>query len=145
MTQLPATITQAMLEIDAVNHARETVRKIRDEKIPFFGLPLSWFQKSESRRFVLEFMKQAAKHPSGLGMMDLANYARAGWDLADDALRELYIEHEHRNESMPPPLRSYIMERTDPRRVYRRPRGQKKSDNFLRDLAVTVVVGDVCM
>ena len=148
MTKLPATFAEAeasLLEADALNYARETVRRIRDEKISFFGLPLSWFEKAESRRFVLEFMKQGAKHPSGFAMMDLANYASAGWDLADDALRELYIEYEHRNEPMPPPLRTYIMERADPRRVYRRPRGQKKSDNLLRDIAVTVVVGDVCM
>src|SRR5262245_45988609 len=129
MTKLPASITDAeacLLEADALAYARESVRRIRDEKVEFFGLPLSWFEKSDSRRMVCQFMKDMATQP--LAMMDLANLARAGWDLADGALRELIIEYQHRNEPMPPPLAAYAMEVADPRRAYRRSHGQKKTD-----------------
>jgi hypothetical protein len=139
MTNLPATV----IEAEAVANARASVRMIRDDKITFFGLPLSWFDKEDNRRFVREQIKSFAMS-SPMAMVDVAKLGSAGWDVADDALRELIIEHHHRSEPMPPPLTTYSME-IAARRDYRRPHGPKKTDTLLRDIALTALVGDVCM
>jgi len=141
MIMLPASFGDA-LEVAALAYACERVRMVRDEEMVFFGLPLHWFDKLDNRRFARERLKGAAKDPQG--MIDLANLARAGWDLAHEALCELIQEYGHRAESMPIPLQAYNMEIVDPRRDYHRLRGKKKSDRILRDIAITAIVGDVC-
>jgi hypothetical protein len=80
-------------------------------------------------------------------LLTLTYWARAGWDLADEALREMAIEFEHRN-AQASPLRAYIMEALDPRRDClrhaSRPRGPKKADFALRDIAIVIIVADLC-
>jgi hypothetical protein len=146
MPKLPATFAEAeasLLKTEALAYAREFVRMICDEQIvSYFGLPLFWFEKPDSQRLVRQFMKEMAQTPQG--MMDLCNLARTGWSLADEAARELIQDHSHRREDMPPTLAAYNMEIVDPRRAYRRLPSPKKSDNFLRDMAIVAGVGDVC-
>jgi hypothetical protein len=134
----------ALLAADALAYACERVRMVRDEKITFFGLELSWFEKTDCRALVREMMKRGAQQP--LAMMDLANMARAGWDLADEAMRELIIEYQHNKLDMPPTLEAYNMEITDPRRRVRHDgvKGRKTADNVLRDITTTALIGDVC-
>nr|WP_224741164.1 hypothetical protein [Bradyrhizobium sp. 2S1]MCK7667573.1 hypothetical protein [Bradyrhizobium sp. 2S1] len=143
--KLPATFAEAEAEVlkaNALAYARESVRTVREERVSFCGMQLSWFEKSESQRFARERMKEMAC--SELGMMDLCNLARAGWGLADEAARELILRYKHRKEDMPPTLEAYNMEIVDPRRAYQRLPSKKKADNVLRDLAVTAIIGDVC-
>jgi hypothetical protein len=141
MTKLPVPISAATTAA-AIAYARERVRMVRDEKITFFGLELSWFKKEHSREMVRQMMKDLALSPRG--MMDVANLARAGWDLADETLREMIIDYSHRREEMPPTLIAYNMEVVACRSHQPRAGARKKSDNLLRDFAITCVVGDVC-
>ncbi|MEY9182346.1 hypothetical protein [Bradyrhizobium sp. USDA 313] len=145
-TKLPSTVANAeasLLHADALTYARKWVRMVRDEQIPHWGnAGQSWFDKQESQRFVRQMMRHMARSPSG--MIDLCNLARAGLGLADQTARELILEYEHARELMPPALLAYNMELVDPRRGYRRLTSQKKEDRFLRDIAITVIIGDVC-
>jgi hypothetical protein len=146
-SKLPSTIVEAqasLLKAEALAYARERVRMVRDEKISFCGLRLSWFEKPDSQRFAGWIAKQMAQTPQG--MTDLCNLARAGWGLADEAARELIQDYKHRRryEDMPPSLLAYDQEITGPRRAYRRLPAQKNEDHFLCDLAIACIVGDVC-
>lgn len=142
---LPATFREvelSLLAADALAYARNCVRIVRDEKINAFGVEAFFFQKLDNRRLGVEVLKFMAKWPQG--MIDLANFGRARWDLADQALRELILEYGHRNEPMPIPLHAYNLEITDPRYVLRRQPGKKKADYLLRDIAIVAIVVEVC-
>jgi hypothetical protein len=131
---LPATFREVELSLraaDALACARNCVRIVRDEKInTAVDFEAFFFRKLDNRRLGVEILKVMAKWPQG--MIDLANFGRARWDLADQALRELILEYGHRNEPMPIPLHAYNLEITDPRYVFHRQRGKKKADNLLR-------------
>jgi hypothetical protein len=77
-------------------------------------------------------------------MLDLVSLARAGADLAYDAVLELIIEHKHGRREMPPPLAAFDMEKDDPRHRRQRQRGKKRADYLMRDIAVTTIVAEVC-
>ena len=144
MINLPTTFAAAV-EADVLAYARECVRVGRDEKITLFGVELYWFDKLENRRFAREMLKSFARQPDGLGMLDLLSLARVGWDLAEEAARELIIEYGQRTETLSVPLQAYCLEITDPRRArHHRIRARKKSDHFLRDIAICAIVGAVC-
>jgi hypothetical protein len=130
----PPTALDKAIEAEALKYAREFVRQIREEKIEWFGVPLSWFDKPDNRRAAMEFMKKAAKD-TPLAMIDLVNVARAGGDLAYDAARELILEYQHDCVEMPPSLTAFNMELIDPRHRHRKQRGQKRADNYMRDIA----------
>lgn len=138
MAKLPATIAEA----EALAYAQDWVRRVRDEKVQFFGLALSWFAKADNERLAIQVFKEASRWPEG--MMDVANLARVGEPIAKQACRELILEYAHRNEAMPPPLHTYNMEIIRGQRVYGLLPAPKKASYLLRDIAITVIVGDVC-
>ena len=141
---LPATVDEAEL---AIVHVREQVRQIRDEKIEWFGLKLSWFEKPDGRRLAKEWIWRLAADPDGYGLIDVCNYARAGWGLAHEVLCDLLVQYGHTRVPLPVPLDAYDKEIVKASRHghrYRRTRGQQKSDLFLRDIAVVFLIVDVC-
>jgi hypothetical protein len=132
----------ALLAVDALAYARESITRISEGKIELMGIALSWRDPADGRRLAKEFLKRRATDP--LGLKDVKELALAGWDLADEALRELIVEHEHYGREKPTGLKEYTIEITDPRRIRHKPRGRKKTDNYLRNIAITFLVGDVC-
>lgn len=72
VNKLPATLQEA----EALSYARECVRMVKNDKISFFGLPLSWFERDDSRRWWKQWLKITAMTPDG--MLDLYEAARAG-------------------------------------------------------------------
>jgi hypothetical protein len=132
MTTLP-------VEAKALAFARDMVAVIRDQKISVFGMELSWFDKGDNRRLARQIMKSWAHHDPT--QQAVADWARSGWDLADEALRELIIEFSDRREPLPTYLSAYSMDVA--RGGFRRPRGRKKSDHVLRDIAITMMVAAV--
>ena len=142
MTTLPQTLAEAEATL-RMAYARELVRSIRDEKISWCGLRLSWFAKPDNRRAAMQFIKTAAMS-APLAMIDLVNAARCGFDLAYDVACELILEHKHRRNEMPPSLAAFDMELTDPRRHRQKQRGLKEADFLMRDIAITAIVADVC-
>lgn len=136
MTTLPATL----IEAEATEFARAEIAWFHNNPVSLFGIDVRMLDEGDNRAFARHTMKgHALAHP--LNMMKIVDYAWAGWDLADEALRELIIEFEYRSETKPPPLANYAMEIA--RGSLRRPPGPKKSDHFLRDIALMMVVESV--
>jgi hypothetical protein len=75
------------------------------------------------------------------GMMRIIELARAGWDEADAALRELYVDFRHHRQDPPPELVTYSMEVLP--RPYRRSRGRRKSRNFLQDMMFGLLIAEL--
>ena len=135
-SQLPTTL----IEAEAVAFARAEIDWYRDNPIPMFGIDVRFLDRDDARRFARHTVKtHALHHPTN--MMMICDYARAGWDLADEALREAIIEFLDRGELLPTYLASYNMEVA--RGGFRRASGPKKADNFFRDIALMAVVENV--
>lgn len=129
--------TLQLTQGSALDFAKSEIEKWRDEPIDLFGIPLLWFDKQDNRRLARQIIKWTAlEHPSR--MMTVVDWARQGWGLADDALRELIVEYLDRGQQLPTYLASYNMDVAAGR--HRRTRGQQKADNFLRDIAITIIV-----
>ena len=124
-----------------LDFARLEILSWRDEPVSVFGMSLCWFDKLDNRRLAREVLKRTAS-ASPERIMVVVDWAKQGWDLADEALRELIVEYLDRGERLPTYLRAYAMDvAAGPTR---RLRGQKKSDNFLRDIAITITVDRLC-
>jgi hypothetical protein len=75
------------------------------------------------------------------GMMWVIENARAGWDEARIALRELQIKFMHSNKEPPALLKAYIMEIL--KEPSGRSRGRRKSKNVLQDICFVALVADL--
>jgi hypothetical protein len=129
-----------LLEAEAEAFARAEIAWFRDNPVSLFGIDVKFLDEDDNRRFARHTVKNhALAHP--LNMMKTADYARAGWNLADEVLRELIIEFMDRGEPMPTYLASYNMEVA--RGGFRRPPGPNKADKFLRDIAMMMVVQEL--
>ena len=149
MAKLPALPTwdeakTALLETDAITHSRANIRMIRDEKIAWGPLKLSWFEKSDGHRWGKMWLKIIAAEPSGDGLVNIAELARAGWGLAHEAMCDMIREHLHNNKQMSPTLAAYSILISDPQYRCRRTGGKQLADFLLRDIAILFCVGDVC-
>jgi hypothetical protein len=71
--------------------------------------------------------------------MNAVEFARAGWTLAYEALRELILEYLDRREPLPTYLAAFAMAVAAGDRFRRMP-ARRKSDNIMRDLIITFVV-----
>ena len=124
-------------EIDALAFARQQVIWLRDNEINLLGDDVLPFSTESSQAFALRRLKtHALKHP--LHMMWLVDGARAGWRLADQALRELIIEYTDRGEQLPTYLGGYNMDlaRGGPRHLG----GPEKADTTVRDIMIALIV-----
>lgn len=77
-----------------------------------------------------------------LNMSEACSMARAGWDVADQAVRELIAEYTDRGDRLPTPLAAYnieILSRLPPHR----PKGQKKTAHVMQDIFIAVMVGEL--
>ena len=77
---VPATLEEA----EAIAYARELVRMVRDEKISFFDIPLSWFNRPDSVRWWKQWLRITAETPGGL--LDLYDDARDGDQMSHEVL-----------------------------------------------------------
>jgi hypothetical protein len=118
-------------------YARRCVALFRDEPIRLFGAEANMLTKADNRVVVREIIKaDALSHPTR--MMATVDDARAGWDLSDEALRELIIEFIDRGEPLPTYLASYNMDVA--RGFAPRVKGQQRADRIFRNLALAVIV-----
>ena len=134
MKQLPATV----IEAGALAFARAEFEWFRTNRIKMFGIDVCVLDEADSRRLAVRALQVEAMR-SAKAMADLADYARAGWGLADETLRDLIMEHQNNHIEMPTILTNYnidIVRGLLPSKIP----GQDKADNFLRDLAICVVV-----
>jgi hypothetical protein len=74
-------------------------------------------------------------------MMNIADCAREGSSIAEEALRELILEATDRGESLPIYLRAVSMDFI--RGGRRGLPGRKPADTYLRDIAIAVIVAEI--
>jgi hypothetical protein len=126
----------------ALNLACELVRKVRDEGIDWFGASLRWFEQEDTLHAWRELMKGAAvQNPAA--MHQTAQFARAGWALADQVLCELDVQYGHADKAKPMALQVYMTDR----RLFGRPeqvKSMQSYSHFHRDLAIVVIIAEVC-
>ena len=149
---LPATMEDAEMaavEAVAVAHARCHVRRLKSGEISAQPLelrdseaaaPWSWFGREHSRAWVKARLKADALNPQKASYV--CRLARAGWTVADEALREIIVEHKEHDEKLLTSLRAYDIEIT---RTAGRPSGGgwDPSEMVLHDLAIASVVAEV--
>lgn len=138
MTTLPATV----LEAEAVDYARRCIAYVRDGKLKLWGIvPGAWFEKGESQRacraMLCDWAMRDAEH-----LMDAVGFARAGYELWEDALRLLILDYQNRGAKMPTYLEAFAMELTRGLRYARQP-GRGRANDMLRDLAIGTIVAMV--
>ena len=119
---LPATMEDAEMaavEAVAVAHARCHVRRLKSGEISAQPLelrdseaaaPWSWFGREHSRAWVKARLKADALNPQKASYV--CRLARAGWTVADEALREIIVEHKEHDEKLLTSLRAYDIEIT---------------------------------
>ena len=145
---LPATL-EAAVETAAVAHARRHVRRLKSGEISAQPLeshdsegaaPCSWFGRENSRAWVKARLKALAVIPERASFV--CGLARDGVSVADEALREIIIEHKERDEKLLVSLRAYDIEIMKTAR--RRRGGWDTTEVVLRNLAIASVIADVC-
>jgi hypothetical protein len=119
--------------------ARSTVAQLM-ESMNFFGVTVAPLQAGGGRLVLRGMIKQwALFHP--LNMAQACAWARAGWDDADRAMREMIAEFAERQEQMPVALRAYSIELILPNRpMPATPRGRKKASQVLQDIAIVWMI-----
>src|SRR5262245_57937035 len=138
MTTLPATL----LEAEAVDFARKCIVFARSGKLKLFGVePGAWFEKGESQR-ASRLMLRVFILRDVINLMDAVAFARAGFELWEECLRELILDFENRGEKMPTYLAAFDMELKHGIQ-HSRKAGRRRADDMVRDLIIGIVVGMV--
>jgi hypothetical protein len=152
MTKLPATLEDteiAAIEGTAVARARRYVNRLKGGEISAQPLelrdsegaaPWSWFGGENSRAWVKARLKALAANPQRASFV--CGLARDGLSVADEALREIIVEHKERDEKLLTSLRAYDIEIMQARR--RRRGGWDTTEVVLRNLAIVCVIADIC-
>ncbi|MBI1189017.1 MAG: hypothetical protein GC206_17055 [Alphaproteobacteria bacterium] len=124
-------------DAQALNAAREFLEFHQTQEVEIFGVRARWLNDADNRRVAIAALKrQTLLRPET--MMDVVELARAGWPIADAALRELILEFTNRGEVMPTYLAAYSMEIVSGRT--RKMPGRQVSDKFLRDIVIVSAV-----
>ena len=90
---LPATYFEAV-KPEALAFARKEISWSRHNKLPILGVPINWFDKTDGRMLALQAMKAVAMRDTP-GMMAAVDYAKQGWDLAQEALKDILLEYDN--------------------------------------------------
>jgi hypothetical protein len=133
MTQLPTPTHVA----EARAHARQCLEQLKDKQLVGGGLPI--LHPGTGEIFARRVMQLKALS-GALGMLWVIEHARAGWDEADAALRELATELMHRKRC-PVMLEAYAQEVLT--KSYRRKRGRRKSTNLVQDVMFAALMADL--
>jgi hypothetical protein len=136
---LPATLVEAEAEL-ARRYAREWLEKCRAEDWLHIGISMVHPNAGHVHlRQILKFLAISPIDP--FKIYETIDWARAGWDDADIAMRELGVELENRGEQVPVALKAYRNELLNPhRQTWPRAHGSQKATYILQDIVITVLV-----
>jgi hypothetical protein len=125
----------------ALNYAREQIQWHRKNEINLLGVPVVSLDKGSNEKFALEMFKRWAMFRR-TNMEILMKLAQGGDGLADQALRELIMEHVDRQMPLPDLLAIYnihLLAKTNVRKT----RGPKKESNAIRDRALFGLIVEI--
>jgi hypothetical protein len=139
VARLPASFEEAA----ALEFVRQEMDYWRRHKLPlpFWDDAVDVFDQADARRLARERFKDAARSDA-CNMMVVVEWARAGWDIAQDVLRDLILEYENTGRPKPTYLAAYNMEIVagwQPPRIS----GPKRGDQIFRDILIVSLVGRV--
>ena len=141
MTSLPVPTTRAR----GHRRRRSTSAAHRDRgggwstSSPIGSKSLAELLTSDAGRLVLRNRIRGQLHQGTIATMKVIEYAEAGHQDADRALRELAIEMIGRREEMPTELANYVQRALD-RAPTTSPQGRNIADTWLRDIGIAVMV-----
>ena len=120
----------------ALAEARTLIANAKEPCEWLFGM--SPLNPQAGHAFLRDTIKRYAMH-NAFTMTRVCTMARAGWDEAEIALRELIGEIMNRGDQLPTVLGAFAIELLDPRRPHHFS-GPKKAGRFLQDICITVIV-----
>lgn len=131
MTTLPATLDEA----EALTFARGWIASMREGELGDLGFaPL---HPQAGHALVRRLLQIGLENPrQALAILEAA---RAGWDAADDAIRDVILEHISQGEPVPPLLAEYHAAIVAGQ-VVAKPQGRKKSTNIVQDICIVVLI-----
>jgi hypothetical protein len=136
---LPATLLEAEARL-AAQYAREYLERCRAEDWLDIGISVIHPDAGHIHlRQILKFLAMSPIDP--FKIYEIIDWARAGWEDADIAMRELGVELDNRGEQVPVALRAYRNELLSPyRQTWPRAHGAQKATYILQDIAITVLI-----
>jgi hypothetical protein len=139
MTTLPATVVDAEAQL-ATRYVRKWLDQCRAEDWLDIGISMVDPKAGHIHlRQILKFLAMSPLDP--FKIIEILNWARAGWEDADIAMRELSVELENRGEPVPVALKAYRNELLNPyRQQWPRAHGAQKATHILQDIVITVFV-----
>jgi hypothetical protein len=127
-----AEMTTLAVEDESLTLARQRIAEYRN---------VGGFRNDAGHVVLRDQMKVfAAARP--FNMSTLKAYARAGWEDAQLALREMVAEHLGRDCKLPPQLADYVIDEWNPN-LLGKPRGPKKAAHIMRDICFVAVISEV--
>jgi hypothetical protein len=128
-------------EDPAVTFARAEIVFHRNNKMPIGDMEVSFLDKAARRKVAVNEIKRSAML-NALNMMITVQEARAGWDLAREALEDILLEYDNRGLQPETYLAAYRMDLVKsllPPQLG----GKKKHDKFFRNIVIVVTVKKV--
>jgi hypothetical protein len=127
----------------ALAFARQFIASMQEGE--FMGLGCTALHPDAGHRICRYIMKAYAGRDDvfgGAAMLRMMDYARAGWDDADIALREMILDYNRRHEPLPPFLETYnaeiVLGLTDP--TARGQPGTPRAANLVQDLILMTLM-----
>jgi hypothetical protein len=137
---LPATLA----EHEAIEYARRRFAFFHDNPVEIFGMAdVRLFGPDvgeDTRRRGIETLKCMALDAQRVEA--IVDYGRAGWDLAQEALRQVIMEFKHRRQEMPPALAGYDYSK-DAGSVRAPISGPKPYNRLFRNIGICILVAEV--
>jgi hypothetical protein len=121
----------AIVNPEAADWAQSFFAVLRTARDPWIGV--RWLDVAGNRRAFVDIIKALAElHP--LNMIATVAEAHAGWDIADEALREIFAEHVERRQEIPTSLAAYMQKVA----LGYRPKiaSTQRSHRWLRNIAI---------
>jgi hypothetical protein len=132
---LPATFVEAETRL----FARRLIAACRDADL--FNTGRGAFDPQAGRAFLHTMMKKIAL-TTPEGMLWIIECARAGWNDADAALRQLFLDFTNCGERVPTFLATYAAEVVN-RRAARAPPGRAPVAYFVQDMFVVILIAEL--
>ena len=140
MTTLPATLAEG----EAVLATRRVGAWLDQcQREDWMNLGISMVNPEAGHIQVRQILKCLALSPADpFKVYEIIDWARAGWEDADLAMRELVVELDNRGQEVPLALKAYRNELMNPyRQQHPRAHGAQRATHFLQDIVIATFAG----
>jgi hypothetical protein len=135
---MPVPVT---VEVEALNHARQWIENMRTSD--FNGWGVSPFDANGGAVLINQLVRLILNGEARHALI-VIDWARAGWEPADLAIRNVLAEYAHRGVLPPPFLTEYLVRSLIESPSSSLSRGRNKMSNLLFDIALVTLVMTLC-